>query len=150
MVERQGATPIAVLVGLDQKSVQRYIAAAAEADLDRGRAHGSPDERANGQGYASRPGPTADMGKGSPGQFVQAHHDQLKAWLIDNGLTAVRVNQALKSAARRGGSRLQARPRASAWRNLRGSSRDSAAGLRWPAYTLRACPPARGKRGDQE
>ena len=46
----KGTRPIAVLVGLDRKTVQRYIAAAAEAGLDRDAGEDSSGRRANGPG----------------------------------------------------------------------------------------------------
>ena len=65
MVERQGARPIAVLVGLDRKSVQRYIAAAAEADLDRGTAERALDDELMAKGMRSGPAPPPTWARGA-------------------------------------------------------------------------------------
>ena len=63
-------------------------AAAAEADLDRGTAQPARDDELMAKGMrAARP--HRRPGQGEPWSVRQAHHDQLKAWLIDNGLTAV-------------------------------------------------------------
>ena len=67
MAARQGDAQIAVLVGLDRKTVQRYIAAAAEVGLGRGllrTAWTTP----SWPRFVSEPGPAVAMGTADRGQ----------------------------------------------------------------------------------
>ncbi len=90
----KGTRPIAVLVGLDRKTVQRYIAAAAEAGLDRGAGeHALGDELMAKVCEQARP--HRRDGHGETWSVLQAHHDQLKTWLVDDGLTAVKAAELL-------------------------------------------------------
>jgi transposase len=90
----KGTRPIATLVGLDRKTVQRYIAAAAEAGLDRDGGEDSLDDRLLAQ-VCEAARPHRRDGHGETWSALQAHHDQLKAWLVDDGLTAVKATELL-------------------------------------------------------
>ena len=90
----KGTRPIAVLVGLDRKTVQRYIAAAAEAGLDRGAGEHALDDELMAK-ICEQARPHRRDGHGETWSALQAHHDQLKAWLVDDGLTAVKATELL-------------------------------------------------------
>jgi transposase len=89
-----GTRKIAALVDLDRKTVQRYIAAATEAGLGRGAAEGSLDDALMAQ-VCERARPRRRDGHGESWSALQAHHDQLKRWLVDDGLTAVKTTELL-------------------------------------------------------
>ena len=93
-VRGTGTRQIAVLVGLDRKTVQRYIAAATEVGLERGAAEDSLDDALMAQ-VCERARPRRRDGHGGSWSALQANHDQLKAWLVDDGLTAVKTTELL-------------------------------------------------------
>jgi hypothetical protein len=70
----QGTRPIAVLVGLDRKTVQRYIAAATEAGLDRGAGEHALDDELMAQ-VCERAWPHCRDGHGETWSTLLAHHD---------------------------------------------------------------------------
>jgi hypothetical protein len=90
----KGTRPISALVGLDRKAVQRYIAAAAEAGLDRDADEDALDDELMAE-ICERARPHRRDGHGETWSVLQAHHDQLKAWLVDDGLTAVKAIELL-------------------------------------------------------
>ena len=90
----KGTRPIAALVGLDRKTVQRYIAAAAEAGLERDAGEDSLDDGVLAK-VCEQARPHRRDGHGETWSALQAHHDQLKAWLVDDGLTAVKAAELL-------------------------------------------------------
>jgi transposase len=90
----KGTRSIAVLVGLDRKTVQRYIAAATEAGLDRDAGEDCLDDELMAQ-VCERARPHRRDGHGEAWSVLQAHHDQLKVWLVDDGLTAVKATELL-------------------------------------------------------
>jgi len=63
----KGTRPIAALVGLDRKTVQRYIAAATGAGLQRDAGEDALDDELMAK-VCERAGLIAPMGTGSPGQ----------------------------------------------------------------------------------
>ena len=64
-----GTRKIAALVGLDRKTVQRYIAAATQAGLERGTGEDSLDDALMAQVCGSAPGPVVAMGTANRGQL---------------------------------------------------------------------------------
>ena len=90
----KGTRPIAALVGLDRKTVQRYIAAAAEAGLERDGGEDSLDDGLLAK-VCEQARPHRRDGHGETWSVLQAHHDQLKTWLVDDGLTAVKATELL-------------------------------------------------------
>ena len=90
----KGTRPIAALVGLDRKTVQPYISAAAEAGLDRGAAKALCTTELMAKICEQARLHRRD-GHGETWSVLQAHHDQLKVWLVDDGLTAVKATELL-------------------------------------------------------
>ncbi|HTT90410.1 MAG TPA: IS21 family transposase [Acidimicrobiales bacterium] len=89
-----GTRKIGVLVDLDRKTVQRYIAAATEVGLGRGAGEDSLDDALMAQ-VCERARPRRRDGHGETWAVLGANHDQLKAWLVDGGLTAVKATELL-------------------------------------------------------
>ena len=89
-----GTRKIAVLVDLDRKPVQRYIAAAAGAGLEKGTAEEALDDVVMAQ-VCERARPRRRDGHGDTWSTLAANHGQLKAWLVDGGLTAVKATELL-------------------------------------------------------
>ena len=91
----KGTRPIAALVGLDRKTVQRYIAAASRAGLERGAGEGALGDELMAK-VCEHARPHRPDGHGESWSALQAHHDQLKAWLVDQHLTAVKATELLE------------------------------------------------------
>ena len=85
----KGTRPIAALVGLDRKTVQRYIAAASEAGLA-GRGEGALGDELMAK-VCEHARPRRPDRHGASWSALEANHDQLNAWLVDRRLTAVRA-----------------------------------------------------------
>ena len=85
-----GQRSIARLAAVDRKTVRRYVEAAMAAGLDR-----DAGEEAIGDGLiaavceAVRPHRPA--GHGEAWSVLEAHHDQLKEWLVEQKLTVVKT-----------------------------------------------------------
>ena len=90
----KGTRPIAALVDLDRKTVQRYIAAATQAGLGRGAGEDSLDDALMAQ-VCEHARPRRSDGHGESWSALQANHDRLKTWLVDDGLTAVKTTELL-------------------------------------------------------
>ncbi|HSH58212.1 MAG TPA: IS21 family transposase [Acidimicrobiales bacterium] len=90
----EGQRSIARLAALDRKTVRRYVEAATAAGLDR-----DAGEEAIGDELISlvceAVRPHRRDGHGAAWAVLEAHHDQLKAWLVDQGLTVVKVHDLL-------------------------------------------------------
>jgi hypothetical protein len=91
----KGTRPIAELVGLDRKTVQRYIAAATQAGLERHAGEDALGDELMAK-VCEHARPHRPDGHGESWSALQAHHDQLKAWLVDQHLTAVKVTELLE------------------------------------------------------
>jgi transposase len=89
-----GTRKIAAMVDLDRKTVQRYIAAAAGAGLEKGTAEEALDDVVMAQ-VCERARPRRRDGHGDTWSTLAANHGQLKAWLVDGGLTAVKATELL-------------------------------------------------------
>ncbi|MHB1931101.1 MAG: IS21 family transposase [Acidimicrobiales bacterium] len=97
-VRGEGLRAIERLVGMDRKTVRRYVAAAVEAGL----------VRAGGEGQLSdvlvasvceKVRPHRPAGRGAAWGLLAANHELVKGWLVDQGLTVVKAGELL---ARRG------------------------------------------------
>jgi len=91
----KGTRPIAALVGLDRKTVQRYIAAATAAGLERDAGEDALDDELMAK-VCEHARPHRPDGHGESWSALQAHHDQLKTWLVDQHLTAVKATELLE------------------------------------------------------
>src|SRR5271155_1131451 len=89
-----GTRKIAVLVDLDRKTVQRYIAAATAAGLQRGSGEDALDDELMAK-VCEHARPRRPDGHGESWAALQANHDQLKAWLVDGGLSSVKATELL-------------------------------------------------------
>ena len=89
-----GQRTIARLVMLDRKTVRRYVEAAQAAGLGRDDAEERlGDELMGAVCEAVRP--KRLNGRGESWELLVRHHDQLKGWLVDQGLTAVKAHELL-------------------------------------------------------
>jgi hypothetical protein len=82
------------LVGADRKTVRRYVAAGVEVGLVADGNEGQLSDEAIG-GVCERVRPHRRDGHGEGWAVCVAHHDQLKVWLVDEGLTVVKAHELL-------------------------------------------------------
>ncbi len=97
-VRGEGLRSIERLAAVDRKTVRRYVTAAVESGLDRE----GGEEQLSDELMAlvcERVRPHRHDGHGAAWEALVANHDQLKTWLCDDGLTAVKSHELL---ARRG------------------------------------------------
>jgi hypothetical protein len=87
----KGLRAVEGLTGVDRKTVRRYVTAAVEAGLERkgGEEQFSDELMAS---VCERVRPHRPDGHGVAWGVLAAHHDQLKAWLTDDGLTVVKAH----------------------------------------------------------
>ena len=91
----EGQRSIARLAAVDRKTVRRYVEAATAAGLDRHAGEEAlGDELISVVCEAVRP--HRPDGHGAAWATAAAHHDQLKAWLVDQGLTVVKAHELLE------------------------------------------------------
>ncbi len=90
----KGTRPIAALVGLDRKTVQRYIAAGVQSGLDRGAGEDALDDELMAK-VCEHARPRRPDGHGESWAALQANHDQLKTWLVEAELTSVKATELL-------------------------------------------------------
>jgi hypothetical protein len=83
---------------VDRKTVRRYAAAAVEAGLVRDGGEGQLDDVLLAS-LCERVRPHRPAGHGAAWAALVANDEQLRAWLVDDGLTAVKAGELL---ARRG------------------------------------------------
>lgn len=83
---------------VDRKTVKRYVTAGEEAGVVRDGNEGQLTDGLIGQ-VCELVRPHRRDGHGAGWETLRAHHDQLKVWLVDEGLTVVKVGLLL---ARRG------------------------------------------------
>jgi transposase len=93
-----GLRAIERLAGMDRKTVRRYVAAAVDAGLVRA---GGEDQLSDVllASICEKVRPQRPDGRGAAWGLLVANRDQLKAWLVDDGLTVVKAGELL---ARRG------------------------------------------------
>ena len=89
-----GTRKIALLVDLDRKTVQRYIAAATAAGLQRGPGEDALDDEIMAK-VCEHARPRRPDGHGESWAALQANHDQLKTWLVEAELTSVKATELL-------------------------------------------------------
>jgi transposase len=82
------------LVGLDRKTVRRYVAAAVELGLDRGGGDGQLSDVFLGQ-VVEAVRPHRRDGRGQAWHVLVAQHDQLARWLVEQKLTVVKTHELL-------------------------------------------------------
>ncbi|MGH9179859.1 MAG: hypothetical protein ACRD0N_15075 [Acidimicrobiales bacterium] len=91
----EGERSIARLAAVDRKTVRRHVEAATTAGLDRGAGEEAlGDELISAVCEAVRP--HRPDGHGSAWAVAAVHHNQLKAWLVDQGLTVVKAHELLE------------------------------------------------------
>ena len=90
----EGQRAIARLSAVDRKTVRRYVGAATACGLARDGGEGQlGDELIGSVCEAVRP--HRPDGHGQAWATLKANHDQLKAWLVDDGLTVVKAHDLL-------------------------------------------------------
>jgi hypothetical protein len=97
-VRGEGLRSIERLAGMDRKTVRRYVTAAVDAGLDRDGGEGQLDDVLLAS-VCEKVRPHRRAGRGAAWGLLAADHDQLKVWLVDDGLTVVKAGELL---ARRG------------------------------------------------
>jgi transposase len=97
-VRGESERAVARLSLVDRKTVKRYVTAGAEAGLVRDGSEAQLTDGLIGQ-VCELVRPHRPDGHGAGWDILRTRHDQLKAWLVDEGLTVVKVHLLL---ARRG------------------------------------------------
>jgi hypothetical protein len=97
-VRGEGLRSIERLAGMDRKTVRRYVSAAVDAGLERDGGEEQLDDVLLAS-VCERVRPHRPEGRGAAWGLLAGNHDQLKAWLVDDGLTVVKAGELL---ARRG------------------------------------------------
>lgn len=97
-VRGESERAVARLSLVDRKTVKRYVTAGVEAGLVRDGNEAQLTDGLIGQ-VCELVRPHRPDGHGAGWETLRAHHDQLKVWLVDEGLTVVKVHLLL---ARRG------------------------------------------------
>jgi transposase len=97
-VRGEGLRAIERLAGMDRKTVRRYVAAAVAAGVVRDGGEGQLNDVVLAS-VCERVRPHRPAGRGAAWEAVAANGDQLKVWLVDQGLTVVKAGELL---ARRG------------------------------------------------
>jgi Integrase core domain len=85
---------IARLSLVDRKTVKRYVAAGVELGLVRDGVESQLTDELIGR-VCERVRPHRSDGHGAGWEILRAHHDQLKAWLVDEHLTVVKTHELL-------------------------------------------------------
>jgi transposase len=91
----EGQRPIGRLVGMDRKTVRRYIDAAVELGLDRAGDEDQLTDLLLGQ-VVEKVRPHRTDGRGEARRLLDAHRDQLEKWLGKEGLTVVKAHELLE------------------------------------------------------
>lgn len=90
----EGLRSVERLVGVDRKTVRRYVTAAVEVGLDR---QGAEDQLTDGLValVVEKVRPHRSDGHGEAWRELGAHAEKIRAWLEDDGLTVVKVHSLL-------------------------------------------------------
>ena len=96
----EGLRSIERLSSVDRKTVRRYVAAAVDAGLDRSGGEGQLNDLLLGV-VCEAVRPHRPDGHGAAWAVLAANHDQLKAWVVTEGLTAVKAHELLGRQGRR-------------------------------------------------
>ncbi|HSS10203.1 MAG TPA: IS21 family transposase [Acidimicrobiales bacterium] len=90
----EGLRSIERLVGVERKTVRRYVAAAEAAGVNRGRGDGQLSDEVIGV-IVEAVRPHRTDGRGAAWRTLGAHHDQIAAW-VKADLTAVKIQELLE------------------------------------------------------
>jgi transposase len=90
-----GLRPVSRLVGMDRKTVRRYIEAAEGFGVDRAGGEEQLTDELLGQ-VIERVRPERTDGRGEARRLLDSHRDQLVTWLEREGLTVVKVHELLE------------------------------------------------------
>jgi transposase len=90
----EGFRPIERLVGVDRKTVRRYVGAAVECGLVRDGGEEQLTDVLIGQ-VCERVRPHRRDGHGGAWETLRAHHDQLEAWLVEDDLNVRKAHDLL-------------------------------------------------------
>jgi transposase len=90
----EGLRSIERLSSVDRKTVRRYVAAAVDAGLDRSGGEDQLDDVLLAV-VCETVRPHRLDGHGAAWAVLVANHDQLKAWIVTDGLTAVKAHELL-------------------------------------------------------
>jgi hypothetical protein len=82
------------LARVDRKTVRRYVAAAVEVGICRDGGESQLTDEVLGA-VCERVRPHRRDGRGEGWAILEAHHEQLKVWLVDQGLTVVKAHELL-------------------------------------------------------
>ena len=93
-VRGESERAVARLSLVDRKTVKRYLTAAAAAGLVRDGGEGQLTDGLIGQ-VCELVRPHRPDGHGAGWETLRSQHDQLKAWLVDEGLTVVKAHRLL-------------------------------------------------------
>ena len=91
----EGIRPVSRLVGMDRKTVRRYIDTAEELGVDRAGGEDQLSDEVLGR-VVERVRPERTDGRGEARRLLDAHRGQLKVWLDEEGLTVVKVHELLE------------------------------------------------------
>ena len=91
----EGLRAVSRLVGMDRKTVRRYVEAAEELGLDRAGDEDQLSDLLLGQ-VVERVRPHRTDGRGEARRLLDEHRAQLVGWLNDEGLTVVKVHELLE------------------------------------------------------
>ena len=90
----EGLRSIERLSSVDRKTARRYVAAAVDAGMDRSGGEGQLNDALLAV-VCEAVRPNRPSGHGSAWATLVAHHDQIEAWLVTQGLTAVKAHELL-------------------------------------------------------
>ena len=90
----EGNRSVARLSAVDRKTVRRYVEAAVACGLNRDGGEEQLSDELIGQ-VCERVRPHRADGHGEAWATLRANHDQLKAWLVEGGLTVVKAHDLL-------------------------------------------------------
>lgn len=90
----EGQRSVARHAALDRKTVRRYVEAAVACGLERASGEEQLTDELIGQ-VCERVRPHRADGHGEAWATLKANHERLKAWLVDDGLTVVKVHDLL-------------------------------------------------------
>lgn len=88
----KGLRSIEAMTGVDRKTVRRYLSAATEAGLVRDGGESQLSDRLMAP-VCERVRPHRPHGRGAAWELLAANHQQLKTWLTEEGLTAVKAHE---------------------------------------------------------
>lgn len=94
-LDGEGLREVSRLAGMDRKTVRRYVEAAEELGLDRDGGDGQLSDVFIGR-VVEMVRPHRTDGHGEAWRLLDVHRDQLRKWLKDDGLTAVKAHELLE------------------------------------------------------